>query len=87
MDDALRIHLEELEQLIGESNADGVLDERERAQIAELVERVRDDLAAAADDGGLNERMQESAVRLENEHPRVSELIRGVVDTLTGLGM
>lgn len=88
MDDALHAHLEELEDLIRRSNEDGEIDATERAQIAALVERVRDDLAAAdPDHGTIRGRLEDSARRFEAEHPTIAAVFHSAAQTLTGYGM
>ena len=87
MDDALATHLEQLEALIHAARADGEISDDERAEIAALVERVRDDIAAERGDDGLADQLEASAVRFESEHPTVASVLRSVVHTLTGYGM
>ncbi len=86
MDDALRTHLDELEQLIHDAKADGTISDDERAEIAALVERVRDDIAAESHQG-IGDQLEAAAVRFEGDHPTVAGVIRSVVRTLTGYGM
>lgn len=88
MDDQLRNHLDELEAAITASRADGQIDDDERVQLRELLERVRADLGAEeADRGGLAEQLEESAVRFESDHPTIAAAIRSAVNTLTGYGI
>lgn len=88
MDDQLRRHLDELEAMIATARADGDLDDAERAQLRELVERVRGDLRKGeADHGGLADQLEESAVRFESDHPTLAAAIRSAVHTLTGYGI
>lgn len=88
MDDQLRSHLDELEAAITASRADGQIDDAERAQLRELLERVRADLGAEeVDRGGLAEQLEESAVRFESDHPTIAAAIRSAVHTLTGYGI
>jgi uncharacterized membrane protein YebE (DUF533 family) len=88
VDDQLRNHLDELEAAITASRADGQIDDDERVQLRELLERVRADLGAEeADRGGLAEQLEESAVRFESDHPTIAAAIRSAVNTLTGYGI
>lgn len=87
MDDKLRSHLDELEAKIADARADGQLDETERAELRELVDRVRRELQFEPDHEGLAEQLEESAVRFESDHPTLAAVIRSAVQTLTGYGM
>jgi len=87
MDDKLRSHLDELEAKIADARADGQLDEAERAELRELVDRVRKQLEAEPDREGLAEQLEESAVRFESDHPTLAAVIRSAVNTLTGYGI
>ena len=88
MDDALGNHLTELEELIHQARADGEISDDERGEIAALVERVRDDIAAEDGDGGdLADQLERAAVRFEGDHPTIANVIRSAVHTLTGFGM
>lgn len=83
-DDILKTHLAELEELIHQAREDGTIDSAERDEIAALVERVRDDLTASA---GAADDVTEAAVRFETKHPRLTEVLRAVSDTLSGYGI
>lgn len=88
MDDKLHSHLDELEAKIADARADGHLDEAERAELRELVERVRSELAHdRPDPDSLAEQLEESAVRFESDHPTLAAVIRSAVQTLTGYGI
>lgn len=87
MDEQLQRNLDELEATIAAARADGHLDDDERAQLRELVERVRADLGAEEDRGTLTEQLEESAVRFEVDHPTLAAAFRSAVHTLTGYGI
>lgn len=87
MDDALNTHLTELEELIQRAQSDGEIDDAERAELAALVEKVRDDLTAEGESHGLDDRLAEAAVEFENEHPRLAGAIRQISDALSGYGI
>lgn len=87
MEDKLRSHLDELEAKIADARADGQLDEAERAELRELVDRVRKELQSEPDREGLAEQLEESAVRFESDHPTLAAVIRSAVQTLTGYGI
>jgi len=88
MDDQLRRHLDELEATLAAAREDGRIDEVERAQLRELLERVRADLGGdEGDRGGLAQQLEESAVRFEGDHPTIAAAIRSAVHTLTGYGI
>ena len=88
MDDQLRHNLDELEATIAAAQADGQIDDEERAQLRELLERVRGDLDDAEEErGGLAQQLEESAVRFEGDHPTIAAAIRSAVHTLTGYGI
>lgn len=87
MDDQLRRHLDELEAALASARADEQLDEAERAQLRELLDRLRADLGPDTDRGGLAGQLEESAVRFEGDHPTLAAAIRSAVQTLTGYGI
>ena len=88
MDDQLRANLDELEATLAAARADGRIDEDERAQLREVIERVRTDLGAGEEErSGLAEQLEESAVRFESDHPTIAAAIRSAVNTLTGYGI
>lgn len=101
MDEKLRAVFDELQTAIRRSEADGEIDETERAELRAIVERLDTVLAvdqapgagdaASTDDGGdddgIIEHLEESAIRFEGRHPTVAAVIRSAVDTLTGYGM
>ncbi len=89
MDDKLRAVLGELQTAIDRSEADGVIDEDERAELRSLVERIDTLLAEPGSDDhdGITEQLEESAIRFEGNHPTVAAVLRSVVDTLTGYGI
>ena len=88
MDDKLRAHLDELEAKIADARADDHLDDAERAELRELVDRVRRELGGEGQDReGLAEQLEESAVRFESGHPTLAAVIRSAVQTLTGYGI
>lgn len=87
MDDKLRAHLDELEAKIADARADDHLDDAERAELRELVDRVRRELGEGQDREGLAEQLEESAVRFESDHPTLAAVIRSAVQTLTGYGI
>jgi uncharacterized membrane protein YebE (DUF533 family) len=88
MDDQLRASLDELEATLAAARADGHIDEDERAQLRELIERVRSDLGVDDEErGGISEQLEESAVRFESDHPTIAAAIRSAVHTLTGYGI
>ncbi len=91
MDAELRRLLDELNRAITESQADGTIDDDERAQLRELVARA-DALLDPEDEDeddheGVREQLEEAAVRFEGRHPTMAAVIRSAVDTLTGYGM
>ena len=88
MDEKLRSLLEELQGAIARSEADGVIDDDERAELRALLDRLGVALGdQPADDEGLTDAMEEAAVRFEARHPTITAVIRSAVDTLTGYGM
>lgn len=87
MDDKLRAHLDALEAKIADARADDHLDDVERAELRELVDRVRRELDEGEDREGLAEQLEESAVRFESDHPTLAAVIRSAVQTLTGYGI
>ncbi len=89
MDDQLRAVFDELQTAITRSEADGVVDAEERAELRGIVDRL-DALLAEPDSDehdGIGEQLQESAIRFEGRHPTVATAIRSAVDTLTNMGM
>lgn len=54
-----------------------------------LLQRIADDIdaAEAGDNEELSERIQEQAVRFEQEHPTLAEVLREIVDTLGRIGI
>jgi len=87
MDDKLRAHLDELEAKIADVRADDHLDDAERAELRQLIERVREELGQGHDREGLADQLEESAVRFESDHPTLAAVIRSAVQTLTGYGI
>lgn len=88
MEDALTTHLAELEEMIHRAKEDGEIDSSERADLAALVERVRDDLTAAeSDHESVNERLTDAAVKFESEHPTMATALRSVSNALSALGL
>lgn len=91
MDAELRRLLDELNQAITESQADGTIDADERAELRRLVARAdalldpedRDE----DDHESIREQLDEAAVRFEGRHPTMAAVIRSAVDTLTGYGI
>jgi uncharacterized membrane protein YebE (DUF533 family) len=87
MDEQLRSALDEIQAAIRRFEADGVIDDDERAQLRALADK----LGVALDDPevheGLTDHLEESAIKFEGKHPTVAAVIRSAVDTLTGLGM
>ena len=88
MDARLRTLLDELQSSIRRSEADGVIDDDERAELRDLVGRL-DALLAEPDSEheGLTDSLEEAAIRFEGRHPTVAAVIRSAVDTLTGYGI
>lgn len=88
MDDQLRAALDEVQSAIRRFEADGVIDDDERAELRVLVDKL-DGILAEDDDAheGLVDHLEESAIRFEGRHPTVAAVIRSAVDTLTGYGM
>ena len=89
MDDKLRAVLDELQTTIRRSEADGEIDDAERADLRAIVERLGAMLAPASaeEHDGFVDQLEESAIRFEGRHPTVAAVIRSAVDTLTGYGM
>ena len=88
MDEKLRSLLDELQTSIQRSEADGTIDEDERAELRELVHRLDAQLGEAeGEQDGLTESLEEAAIRFEGRHPTVAAAIRSAVHTLTGYGI
>lgn len=88
MDDELRSALDEFQTSIREFEADGQIDDDERAHLRDLLERIETLLEEEPDEHhGLVDQLEESAIKFEGRHPTVAATIRSAVDTLTGLGM
>ncbi len=89
MDDKLRSVFDELKSAIARSEADGVIDDQERAELRSLVQRIDSLLEkpGSGDHEGVTEQLEESAIRFEGNHPTVAAVLRSVVDTLTGYGI
>ena len=89
MDDKLRAVFDELQSAISRSEADGVIDDDERAELRSLVERIDAllDEPGSDDHEGITEQLEESAIRFEGNHPTVAAVLRSIVDTLTGYGI
>lgn len=87
MDEKLRNALDEIQAAIRRFEADGVIDDDERAQLRELTDRLGNALDDPDEHDGLTDQLEESAIRFEGKHPTVAAVIRSAVDTLTGLGM
>lgn len=88
MDEQLRGVLDQLQSAIVRSEADGVIDDDERAELRSIIDRL-DTLLGDDDDEheGVVEQLEESAIRFEGRHPTVAAVIRSAVDTLTGYGI
>lgn len=87
MQDDLRAAIAELQATLQRSEADGVIDDEERAELRALIERLDTIVAAPDESEGAIEHLEEYAIRFEGNHPTVAAVIRSVVDTLTGYGM
>lgn len=85
MDDKLRSLVDELQAAVARSEADGVIDDDERAELRVLLDRL--DTALGDDDEGLTDALEEAAIRFEAGHPTITAVIRSAVDTLTGYGI
>ena len=88
MDEKLRSLLDELQASIARSEADGTIDDDERAELRDLVQRLDAQLGEpeGAHDG-LTESLEEAAIRFEGRHPTVAAAFRSAVHTLTGYGI
>lgn len=87
MDAELKAAIDKLQSAIARSEADGVVDEDERAELRTLLSRLDDALADPDEHEGLGDQLEEAAVRFESNHPTISAVIRSAVDTLTGYGI
>lgn len=87
MDEQLRNALDEIQSAIRRFEADGVIDDDERAQLRTLADKLGNALDDPAEHDGLTDHLDEAAIRFEGNHPTVAAVIRSAVDTLTGLGM
>ena len=87
MDEKLRSLVDELQATIARSEADGVIDEQERAELRTLLDRLDVALGETPDDDGLSDALEEAAIRFEGRHPTITAVIRSAVDTLTGYGI
>ena len=87
MQDELRAAFDNLHTALESSEADGVFDEAERAELRELVGRMDGLLAAPEEHEGVIERLDELALGFENNHPSFAGVIRKVVDTLSSYGI
>lgn len=87
MQDDLRAAIDELQDHIRRSEADGVIDDEERAQLRELVARLDTLLEQPEEHEGAIEQLEEYAIKFEGRHPTVAAVIRSAVDTLTGYGI
>jgi hypothetical protein len=86
-EDILRL-LTELDEAIERSQADGHIDDEERAQLRTLVTRVERALAEPeGENEGVVERLEASALRFEGEHPTLAALLRSAVNTLSAAGI
>lgn len=86
MDDSLKTSLDELQTAIAAFEADGELDDDERAQLGVMLDR----LSALLDDGeedGFTDHLEDAAIRFEGRHPQITAVIRSAVDTLTNFGI
>lgn len=86
MDDRLKAALDDLQEAIARSEADGVIDDDEKAELRELVRRL-DSVLGDDDPDGLGEMLEEAAVRFDTRLPNLSAVIRSAVDTLAGYGI
>lgn len=88
MDDDIQKLLGELEEAIERSQADGHIDDEERAHLRSLVERVERALAEPeGEHEGVVERLESTAVRFEGEHPNLAAVLRTAVNTLSAAGI
>lgn len=87
MDDELRAALDEFQTAIRDFEADGRIDDDERAQLRGMVERIDHLLEEPEEHEGVIDHLEESAIRFEGRHPTVAAAIRSAVDTLTGYGI
>ena len=88
MDDHLHRLLNELNEAIQRSKADGTIDAEERAELRELIASVEKVLATPeGDHDNVMDDLEAAAVRFEGRHPTVAAVIRSAVDTLTGYGI
>lgn len=88
MDAKLRALLDELQTSIQRSEADGVIDDEERAELRTIIDRLDGILREPeGEHEGLTESLEEAAIRFEGRHPTVAAAIHSAVHTLTGYGM
>lgn len=87
MNTELRSALDNLKAAIARSEADGQIDDDEKHELRELLERLDDALEGPDDHEGLGEQFEEAAVRFESKHPTIAAVIRSAVDTLSGYGI
>ncbi len=88
MDDHLRRLLTDLNDAIQRSQADGKIDDDERAELRELVHAV--EMVLEAPEGqheGVSDNLEAAAVRFEGRHPTLAAVIRSAVDTLSNYGI
>jgi len=79
---------ETLIQLRGELAASDAGDPETRERVKAAADALDDWLERAEEpEGGLGDRLQEAAVRFEEEHPNLSGAVRRVVDALADLGI
>lgn len=88
MDERIRRLLDDLEVAIARSQADGTIDDDERAELRELAGRVERALAEPeGEHEGVVDHLESAAVRVESDHPTLARVLRSAVDTLTGYGI
>ncbi|MDO6681831.1 MULTISPECIES: DUF4404 family protein [unclassified Oceanobacter] len=76
---------EQLQQLHEELQANPKLDE----ETAGLMRKVAEDIEVMelTDSGDVVEGLQEYAIRFDQDHPALSEILRQIVDTLGRIGV
>ena len=82
MDAELRALLNELNSAVNRLD-----DPATRSELQSLLDRVQRQLAGEDDEDGLVDRLEEAAVRFEDDHPRVGGALRTVIQGLSSAGI
>jgi len=63
------------------------LDDESRQLLSSIASDIDEQASAGSADADLGEQVQEQAIRFEQEHPTLSEILRQIVDTLGRIGV